>query len=119
MLWNASWGQKDPTLSLTQVFCSTIVRLMQFPVLLFSLFAPFKIYHYIVITLGSYHFLPINRQTSVCGGGPEIFEVVKAGDQFFFQCSKGGPQFFTYAKGGPEKNGDWPSQTDGPPPRKK
>ncbi len=37
----------------------------------------------------------------------------------FFHESKGGQNFFSYAKGGPEKIGDRPSQTDGPPPDKK
>ena len=60
---------------------------------------------------------------SVCGG-TRIFwggQSVKGGDQFFFSGPKGGgPEFFPVGKGrGPEKIGDRPSQTDGPPSGKK
>ncbi len=41
------------------------------------------------------------------------------GGQNFFPMQKGGPELFPVGKGGegPEKIGDWPSQTDGPPSR--
>ena len=52
-------------------------------------------------------------------GGPEFLGEAKGGGPKFFPVGKGGDQnFFTYAKGGPEKIGNRPSQTDGPPPGK-
>ena len=52
-------------------------------------------------------------------GGP-IFTQPKGGPEFFPVDKGGGDQnYFTYAKGRPEKIGDQPSQTDGPPPGKK
>ncbi len=55
------------------------------------------------------------------GGGTRIFSRGKSGGPKFFAVGKGGGTkfFFTYAKGGPQKIGDRPSQTDGPPPVKK
>ncbi len=50
------------------------------------------------------------------GGGTRIFSRGQSGGPTFFAIGEGGDQnFFTYAKGGPEKIGDRPSQTDGPP----
>ncbi len=57
----------------------------------------------------------------------EVFSNGEGGPEIFFQKLKGGPEFFpvwdqnffAYEKGGPEKNGDWPSQTDAPLPLKK
>ncbi len=52
------------------------------------------------------------------GGGPEFFHEVKGGDQNFSPQAKGGTKIFCHRqRGGPEKNGDRPSQTDGPPSR--
>ena len=68
--------------------------------------------------LGSYHFLP-GEGPSVCGGGgPEFPGGSQRGDHFF-QWVKGGPEFFEgHRGGGTRKIGDWPSQIDGPLPKR-
>ncbi len=54
------------------------------------------------------------------GGDQNFFTRPGGGSRFFPHRQRGQPIFFTYAKGvGPEKIGDRPSQTDGPPPDKK
>ncbi len=54
---------------------------------------------------------------SLCKGGGRIFSQGQRGGQKFFPVGELGDQiFFTYAKEGPEKIGNRPSQTDGPPP---
>ncbi len=61
--------------------------------------------------LWSYHFL-LGGGPSVCGGTRNL---VWSRGAVCLVGQWGGQKFFMDAKGGPEKIGDWPSQTDGPP----
>ena len=66
------------------------------------------------------------RGASVCEGEPEFFEGQRGGTKIFsqlFLClpkfpppprQRGGPEFFYVCIGGTRKNGNRPSQTDGP-----
>ena len=61
---------------------------------------------HLVVSLGSYHFLPPGGGASICwGGGPEFFGIVKGGTNFF-QGVKGGDQNFRrVTEGGTRKGG--------------